>query len=310
MFRLISHQTSNFGNVFSILFQQFVSEYIIMVNPNIFPNYHRTVVTFWKNTWLTKSILIIRELFNEHRVKLTVKVLESSWSTTAFLYGGNLSNGNEVGLVKFEHLNIFWILYSRPIYSFFFLLGSQVEQHQLFSPIQKVDCSFGVDHHEVLNILIQLYVADDFLPEVHDVEPHVILTINGVTVVEHDEGGVEGGVEGVYVDAVRELYRCFWHEHLLSSATIIMNKYRIVKELNYVSYCLQHNSVHINQFSNRMKYWIFWYMRNQIRTIWNSKIKQCLLEPIDYFSLTLVYPSFIYQTYNPIKPYKNCDNSV
>ena len=61
----------------------------------------------------------------------------------------------------------------------------------------------------MLNILIQLIVADDFLPEVHDVEPHVILPVDGVTVIEHDEGGVEGGVEGVYVDAVRELYRCF-----------------------------------------------------------------------------------------------------
>ena len=94
-------------------------------------------------------------------------------------------------------------------------MGSQVEQHQLFSPIQNIDCSFGVDHHEVLNILIQLYVADDFLPEVHDVEPHIILLIDGATVVEHegatvvehDEGEVEGGVEGVYID-VLEFYHC------------------------------------------------------------------------------------------------------
>ena len=84
---------------------------------------------------------------------------------------------------------------------------------------QYVDHSFGIDHQKIINFLLQLNVGDDFLPEMHQtiaMNTVVVLEHGGTQSIEHDVGGVEGGVCFNGVEVFRDFYEgSFLDKHIL-----------------------------------------------------------------------------------------------
>ena len=76
------------------------------------------------------------------RVKIGVIVFQSRIRCFVFLLGGHLSNGYEASLVEVKHVNLANIFIKLDHINYFFLFGSQIQHHYLFSFIKSVDHSF------------------------------------------------------------------------------------------------------------------------------------------------------------------------